>query len=105
MISQNDYPDLDFLFIHTEKSAKNFLPSFLVQGFQIQLLYEGTHVITTVTEVQTAVRAKSLQSCPTQPPQAPLSMGFPRQEYWGGLPFLPPGDLPDPGTEPTSPAL
>ena len=29
--------------------------------------------------------------------QAPLSMEFPRQEYWSGLPFLPPGDLPDPG--------
>ena len=34
--------------------------------------------------------------------QAPLSMGFPRQEYWNGLPFPPPGDLPDPGIEPTS---
>ena len=38
-------------------------------------------------------------------PQAPLSMGFPRQEYWSGLPFPPPGDLPDPGIEPVSPAL
>ena len=40
--------------------------------------------------------------------QAPLSMGFPRQEYWSGLSFPPPGDLPDPGMEPaslTSPAL
>ena len=36
--------------------------------------------------------------------QAPLSMGFPRQEYWSGLPFPPPGDLPDPGIEPASPA-
>ena len=36
--------------------------------------------------------------------QAPLSMGFPRQEYWNGLPFLPPGDLLDPGIKPTSPA-
>ena len=34
--------------------------------------------------------------------QAPLSMGFFRQEYWSGLPFPPPGDLPDPGTEPAS---
>ena len=52
------------------------------------------------------VRAKSLQAvfdsailwmvaC-----QAPLSMGFFRQEYWSGLPFLSPGDLPNPGTEP-----
>ena len=32
--------------------------------------------------------------------QAPLSMGLPRQEYWSGLSFPPPGDLPDPGIEP-----
>ena len=32
--------------------------------------------------------------------QAPLSMGFSRQEYWSGLPFPSPGDLPDPGIEP-----
>ena len=37
--------------------------------------------------------------------QAPLSMGFPRQEYCNGLPFPSPGDLPDPGTEAVSPAL
>ena len=36
--------------------------------------------------------------------QAPLSMGFSRQEYWSGLPFPSPGDLPDPGIEPRSPA-
>jgi len=35
--------------------------------------------------------------------QASLSMGFPRQEYWNGLPFPFPGDLPDPGIEPVSP--
>ena len=34
--------------------------------------------------------------------QASLSMGFPRQEYWTGFSFPPPGDLPDPGIEPTS---
>ena len=37
--------------------------------------------------------------------QAPLSMEFPRQEYWSGLPFPPPGDLSNPGIEPVSPAL
>ena len=37
--------------------------------------------------------------------QAPLSMGFSRQEYWSGVPFPPPGDLPGPGIEPVSPAL
>ena len=37
--------------------------------------------------------------------QAPLSMAFPRQEYWSGLPFPSPGDLPHPGNEPKSPTL
>ena len=37
--------------------------------------------------------------------QAPLSMGFPWQEYWHGLSFPSPGDLPNPGIEPTSPVL
>ena len=37
--------------------------------------------------------------------QAPLSMEFSRQEYWSGLPFPPPGGLPDSGIEPMSPAL
>ena len=37
--------------------------------------------------------------------QAPLSMGFARQEYWSGLPFPSPGDLPNPGMELMSPAL
>ena len=37
--------------------------------------------------------------------QASLSMGFLRQEYWSGLPFPSPGDLPDPGIKPGSPAL
>ena len=37
--------------------------------------------------------------------QAPLSMGFPRQEYWSGLPFPSPGDLPHPGIKPGPPTL
>ena len=37
--------------------------------------------------------------------QAPLSMGFSRQEYWSGLPFPSPGDLPNPEIKPGSPAL
>ena len=57
------------------------------------------------------------QSCPTlfdpidpieEPYQAPLSIGFSRQEYWSGLPFPPAENLPNPGIEPsslTSPAL
>ena len=37
--------------------------------------------------------------------QAPLSMGFSKQEYWNGLPFPSPGDPPNPGIKPVSPAL
>ena len=37
--------------------------------------------------------------------QVPLSMRFSRQEYWNGVPFPSPGDLPDPGIKPRSPAL
>ena len=37
--------------------------------------------------------------------QAPLSVGFPREEYWSALPFPSPGDLPDPGIELEFPAL
>ena len=49
------------------------------------------------------MHAKLLQSCPTFcVRQAPLCMEFSRQEYWNGLPRLPPGDLPNPGTEPLS---
>ena len=51
------------------------------------------------------------KSCPTLVTpwtvarQVPLPMEFSRQEYWSGLPFPSPGDLPNPGTEPGSPAL
>ena len=41
----------------------------------------------------------------TVAPQAPQSMGFPRQEYWSGWPSPSPGNLPDPGMELTSSAL
>ena len=37
--------------------------------------------------------------------QAPVSMGFPRKDYWSGLPFPSPVDFPEPGIETTSPAL
>ena len=61
--------------------------------------------------VNNIVTASVAQSCPTLVTpwavahQAPLSMGFSKQEYWSGLPFPAPGDLPDPGIKPRSPAL
>ena len=56
------------------------------------------------------VKVKSLNhvqlfETPSVACQAPLSMGFSRQEYCSGLPLPPPGDLPDPGIEPMSPAM
>ena len=47
----------------------------------------------------------SLETPWTVARQAPLSMGFPRQEYWHGSPDRSPGYLPDPGIRPMSPAL
>ena len=52
-----------------------------------------------------SVLSDSLRPLWTVARQALLSMGFTRQEHWSGLPFPPPGDLPDPGIEPRSPAL
>ena len=53
-----------------------------------------------------AVRAQSIwQFCNPMDHQAPLSMWFFRQQHWSGLPFPTPGDLPNTGIEPTSPAL
>ena len=54
--------------------------------------------------VSHSVMSNSLRPPWTAARQAPLSMGFSRQEYWSGLPFLLPGDLPHPGIKPTSPA-
>ena len=64
------------------------------------------HLITKVK-----VKVKSFSRVPlfgtpwTVAYQAPPSMEFSRQEYWSGLPFPSPGDLPDPGIKPGSPAL
>ena len=64
---------------------------------------------TNCTLFHACVCAMLIQLCPTlwDPTdcshQAPLSIGFPRQEYWSGLPFPSPGYLPDSGIEPTSP--
>ena len=61
----------------------------------------------TVHSVHVCVQAHSVMSDPYSIPQtvarqAPLSIEFSRQEYWNGLPYPTPGDLPDPGTEPAS---
>ena len=57
-----------------------------------------------MTECYCLVMSSSFVTPWTVTHQAPLSMGFPKQDYWSGLPFLSPGDLPNSGIEPTSPA-
>ena len=57
------------------------------------------------SEVKSLSRVQLFAAPWTVAHQAPPSMGFSRQEYWSGLPFPSPGDLPDPGIEPRSPAL
>ena len=60
-----------------------------------------------VKESESEVAQSCLTLCTpwTVAHQAPPSMGFSRQEYWSGLPFPSPGDLPNPGIKPRSPAL
>ena len=59
----------------------------------------GSFVVSSLSHVQLFATPRTVAH------QAPLSMGFPRQEYWSGLPFPSPGDLLDPGIEPRSPTL
>ena len=61
-----------------------------LQSWDLRCMYEISHVQFFATPWTVAH-------------QTSLSMEFSRQEYWSGLPFLSPGDLPDPGTEPASP--
>ena len=73
-------------------------------GFDLD---KKSYLETTVTKVKS--ESEVVQSCPTLcdpwtvTHQAPPSMGFSRQEYWSGLPFPSPEDLPGPGIEPGSP--
>ena len=57
------------------------------------------------SEVKSLSRVRLFSTPWTVAHQAPPSMGFSRQQYWNGLPFHSPGDLPNPGIEPRSPAL
>ena len=64
-----------------------------LHSYQFELLFS-------LSVMSNAFVTPCTESC-----QAPLSMGFPSQEFWSGLPFAPPGDLPDPVIETTSPIL
>ena len=68
-------------------------------------LYKYIFVVVVVVVVQSLSRVRLFATPWTVAQQAPLSMGFPRQEYWSGLPFPSSRDLPDPGIKSASPAL
>ena len=67
--------------------------------------YPELETLKTLIVVQSLLCSTHLVTPWTVACQAPLSMGFPNQEFWSGLPFSSSGDLPDPGITPTSPAL
>ena len=98
-------------------SSVNLLAFLLTETYQTSEIANYLHVLSLQRKIQVhfcmekKVKVKSLSRVQlfatpwTVAYQAPLSMGFSRQLYWSGLPFPSPGDLPDPGIEPGSPAL
>ena len=69
------------------------------------VIAKQSHAVTCKCVCQSLSRVRLFATTWTVARQASLSMGFSRQEYWSGLPFPSPEDLPDPGIEPWSPAL
>ena len=86
-------------------------PKTPIPKLQISWLYHNVHYILPLIRVKVKSESEVAESCQTlcDPMDctflAPPSMGFSRQEYWSGLPFASPGDLPNPGIEPGSPTL
>ena len=111
------FPQPPYLFFLTHGTLVNFLPTFLsfpsgFPFFNIEISLPGTFALLCVQTVSRKLhmlsRFSCVQLCATLwnvAPQAPPSMGFSGQEYWSGLPCPPPGDLPDAGIKPTSPAF
>ena len=83
-----------------------FLPIYLIAWHFISPGWYLSPSLSWVSEWVKSLSLVRLFATPwTVAYQAPPSMGFSRQEYWGRLPFPSPGDLPDPGIEPRSPAF
>ena len=78
-------------------------PSFKTLGQQLYLLF--CIVVILKAKVKSLSRVRLFVTPWTEEPGRLQSMGFSRQEYWSGVPCSSPGDLPDPGIEPGSPAL
>ena len=74
-------------------------------SFQLECIFKSVHVCMCVCMLSHLSRVQLFVTPWTVAFQAPLSMGFSRQEYWSGLPFPSSGDFPDPVIELRSPAL
>ena len=83
----------------------DYMCTYISQITILCMLIICSHFNTSWSEVKSLSRVRLFETPWIIAPQAPRSMGFFRQEYWSGLPFPFPGDLPDPGIEPRSPAL
>ena len=90
---------------NTQKSIHFYVLTISAYGtFAItpmKIKYLGINIV----KVKSLSRVQLFATSWTVAYQVPQSMGFSRQDYWSGLPFPSPGDLPDPGIEPRSPAL
>ena len=98
----------DFTSSHQHPPIQNLCCHFHSESHLFQHLYPlgpySIHCLGTC-ESESLSRVQLFATLWTVAHQAPLSMEFSRQEYWSGLPFSSPEDLPDPGIEPGSPAL
>ena len=83
----------------------NLYTNQIQNKFEFTLVYSSVFLFVVVAIIQLLSRVPLFETPCTVAHQVPLPMEFSRQEYWGGLPFPTPGDPPDPGIKPTSPAL
>ena len=95
-------PDLLNSTIFTKKQLSHILNN---NGFIHLIVYYLLISIIPISEVKSLSRVQLFATPWSVAHQAPPSMEFSRQEEWSGLSFPSPGDLPDPGIEPRSPAL
>ena len=110
----NGVPDFEISCV--SKISKTYLRgghrSAFFTSVKYRLLHKRRHfsylikedILNSMSEWSRSVVSDSLRPCDVAY-QAPPSVGFSRQEYWGGLPFPSPGDLPNPGIEPRFPEL
>ena len=86
-------------------ASASVLPKFSIVNVSTVSIVNVIRKRTNKNKVKSLRRVQLFVTLWTVAYQAPPSMGFSKQEYWSGLPFPSPGDLPDSGTKPGSPSL